>query len=107
MESFCNIKSYSVFPDVGLASGRSTSLLHSSPVLTFPSGVGLVAWLSAGASKGEGGECLARKRCLRCSCNRTDSLVGVRSKEGTTKMPHNRRLGEVPDDGEGRDEGED
>jgi len=81
-------------------------LLHSSPALTFPSGIGSVGSLFAGVSEGEGGELahLVRKRRLRRSCNCTDSLAGVRSKEGMTKTPHNRRMGEGQDDGEGRDE---
>ena len=81
-------------------------MLRSALALTFPSGVGSVGSLFVGASKGEGGKRarLVRKRCLRHSWNRTDSLAGVRSREGTTKMPHNRRMGEGPDDGERRDE---
>jgi len=60
--------------EIGLTSGRSTSLLCSSPALTFPSGVSSVGSLFAGASEGEGGERgrLERKWRLRRSCNRTD-----------------------------------
>ena len=81
-------------------------MLRSSPYLTFASGVDLVGSLFAGASEGEGGERarLVRKRRLRRSCKCTDSLAGVRGKEGTMKTRHNRRMGEGPDDGEGRDE---
>jgi len=86
--------------EIGLTSGRSTSLLRSAPALTFPSGVGSVRSLFAGASKGEGGERarLVRKRGLK------RSLAGVRSREGTAKTPHNRRMGEGPNDSERRDE---
>ena len=81
-------------------------MLGSSAALTFPSDIGSVGSLCVGASEGDGGERarLVRKPRIRSSCNCTDSLAGVRSKEGTMKMRHNRRMGEGPDDGEGRDE---
>jgi len=76
-------------------------LLHSPPALTFRSNIDSVRSF-AGASKGEGGEraCFVRKQRLRRSWNRTDSLADLRSREGTTKVPHNRRMGEEPDGGE-------